>query len=115
MLVAIALYRDEHVLSSIAEGSQLRGIDVPTTQDDERNATDGSILMDRALELGRVMFSEDADMLSEAARRQRTQLHFAGLIHTNLQKARIGYYISELELICRACEQVEFENAVQYI
>ena len=113
--MAIALYMDEHIPASITEGLQFRGIDVLTAQDDSRVATDDSILLDRAMELGRVMFSEDADMLSEAARRQRACVHFSGLIHTNLQKARIGYYISELELICRACDFQEFANAVQYI
>ncbi len=68
-----------------------------------------------ASELGRVMFSEDADMLREAARRQRTGERFGGLIHTKLQKSRIGFFVDELELICKACELAEFENAVQYV
>jgi hypothetical protein len=37
-------------------------------------------LLDRAGELGRVLFSQDEDLLIEAARRQREGIHFAGVI-----------------------------------
>lgn len=93
----------------------MRGVSVLTAQEDGLTGTLDERLLSRAGELKRVMFSEDADMLCEAAKRQRSNVEFAGLIHTKLQKDRIGYYIAELELICKACEPGEFKNAVQYI
>lgn len=113
--MAISLYMDEHIPAALTEGLRLREVDVLTVQEDGKCGVDDASILDRALELQRVMFSEDDDMLIEVASRQRSTIPFSGLIHTTLYFRSIGECISELELICKACELAEFENAVQYI
>jgi predicted nuclease of predicted toxin-antitoxin system len=71
---------DEHVHRAITAGLRLRGVDVLTVQEDRQRNVDDSILLDRAAELQRIMFSQDEDLLAEAARRQRNGIPFSGVI-----------------------------------
>ena len=52
----------------------MRGIDVITAYEDGASDMDDSALLDRAGELGRALFTQDDDLLAEAARRQRKAL-----------------------------------------
>ena len=51
-------------------GLRLRDIDVLTVQEDDRSGISDTLLLDRATELQRVVFSQDQDFLIEAQRRQ---------------------------------------------
>jgi predicted nuclease of predicted toxin-antitoxin system len=59
--MSVALYMDEHVHRAITVGLRLRGMDVLTAQDDGQRNTPDNVLLDRAAELGRVLFSQDED------------------------------------------------------
>ena len=106
---------DEHIPAAITEELRLRDVDVLTVQEDGSNELEDPDLLDRAIVLGRIMFSEDADMLTEAAKRQRTGVDFGGLIHTKFRIVSIGQCVVELELICKVCEPAELKNSVQYL
>jgi len=69
---------DVHVPYAITTGLRLRGVDVLTAQEDGARRFLDAILLDRATTLGRVLFSQDEDLLSEAARRQYGGETFAG-------------------------------------
>jgi hypothetical protein len=69
---------DEHVPKPITVGLRVRGVDALTAQEDHHRATDDDILLDRAAELGRVMFSFDEDMLQIANQWQREGRNFTG-------------------------------------
>jgi predicted nuclease of predicted toxin-antitoxin system len=56
----------------VTEGLRLRGIDILTAQEDGAAQLLDPELLTRATELGRVFFTEDDDLLKEAARRQET-------------------------------------------
>ncbi|MBK8046010.1 MAG: DUF5615 family PIN-like protein [Anaerolineales bacterium] len=71
--MAISLYMDEHVHRSITIGLRLRSVDVVKVQEDGFRNTPDPLIMDRATTLGRVLFSQDDDMLVEAMRRQDTR------------------------------------------
>lgn len=60
---------DENVPRAITGGLRLRGVDVLTVQEDGRRGLDDPRVLDRATELGRVLFSQDEDLLVEARRR----------------------------------------------
>lgn len=83
--MTLAFYMDEHVPRPITVGLRLRGVDVLTAQEDEHRETDDAALLDRAAELGRVMFSFDADMLrrGNAAAAGRGLICWAGLCAPN--------------------------------
>ena len=68
--MTIALYMDEHVHRAITIGLRLRGIDVLTAQDDGRRQAPDNALLDRAKELGRVLFSQDEDLLPSTLPRE---------------------------------------------
>lgn len=83
-----------HVRAAITQALRKRGVAVITAQEDEERRLDDPDLLQRAADLGRVLFSQDEDLLAEASRRQRSGEHFAGLIYAH-QLGSIGRYIDE--------------------
>ena len=63
----VSLYMDQHVPRAITIGLRLRGIDVITAFEDDTGEMIDSELLDRAAEMGRVLFTQDDDLLTEAA------------------------------------------------
>jgi predicted nuclease of predicted toxin-antitoxin system len=106
---------DEHVHRAITSGLRLRGVDVLTTQDDGRRHAPDDVLLDRASDLRRVLFSQDEDLLAEATRRQREGLPFAGVIYGHQLTVTIGDCIRDLELIAKAGSPEEFAGRVEYL
>ena len=81
--MTLKLYMDEHVPSAITVGLRQRGVDVRTVQDDALLGASDVYLLDRAMELGRVMFTRDTDFLREANRRQRHDIAFCGVVYAH--------------------------------
>jgi hypothetical protein len=112
--VAISLYLDEHVHRAITIGLRLRGVDVLTVQEDGLTATPDPLLLDRALKLQRVSFSQDQDFLIEAHSRQNAAIPFAGIIYAR-QLLAVGVCIRDLEIIAKASHPEDFANHVEFI
>jgi hypothetical protein len=74
---------DEHVHRAITTSLRLRGVDVLTAQDDGRRHVPDHVLLDRATELLRILFSQDEDLLAEANHRQRELIPFAGVVYAH--------------------------------
>ena len=81
---------DVHVPAAIMRGLLLRGVDVLTAQLDGTTELEDPGLLDRATELGRVLFSQDDDLLAEAAKRQRSGKQFGGVIYAHQLGITIG-------------------------
>jgi len=113
--VSIALYMDEQVPKLITVGLRQRGVDVLTVQEDNRAGFPDLILLDRAAELERVIFSQDDDFLVEAHRRQTEGINFAGVIYAHQRNVSMGECVRDLELIAKACEPVDCTSRVQYL
>ena len=79
----IALYMDQHVPRAITTGLRLRGIDVLTAYEDGASELNDSALLDRASEFGRVLFTRDDDLFTEATRRQRETTPFLCVIYAH--------------------------------
>jgi len=60
--VSAGLYMDVPVPNAITHGLILRGVDVLTAQADGTTRLEDPALLDRATELGRVLFTEDEDL-----------------------------------------------------
>jgi predicted nuclease of predicted toxin-antitoxin system len=60
---------DENVPIAITEGLRMRGVDVLTVQEDGLTSFPDPVVFDRAIELQRIVFSQDQDFLAEAKRR----------------------------------------------
>ena len=67
----VSLYMDQDVPRAITIGLRLRGIDVITAFEGGSGEMIDSELLDRAAEMGRVLFTQDDDLLTEAAQRQK--------------------------------------------
>jgi hypothetical protein len=113
--MSVGLYMNVHICRQITEGLRQRGVDVLTAQEDGTTRLPDSELLDRATELGRVLFTEDRDLLREAARRQKTNEHFAGLIYVPQNRLPIGQCIQELELLAKVGEPEDFANQIIFL
>lgn len=113
--MTIALYMDEHIHSSITVGLRLRDVDVLTVQEDGRSGISDILLLDRATELQRVVFSQDQDFLIEAQRRQVEGISFAGVIYAQQRVVTIGDCVRDLEIIVKASSPEDLVNLVQFL
>jgi predicted nuclease of predicted toxin-antitoxin system len=113
--VSLKLYVDEHVASAITEGLRQRGVDVLTAQEDGQDGVDDPVLLDRATALGRVLFTQDTDLLAEGTRRQRTGEPFAGIVYAHQVRVTIGRCVQDLELLAGASHPGEFVGQVVYL
>jgi hypothetical protein len=65
--------------------------------------------------LRRVLFTQDDDLLSEAAKRQKNSIHFQGLIYAHQLRVSIGACVNDLEIIVKAAEPDELVNEVIFL
>ena len=72
-------------------------------------------LLDRATILGRVLFSQDEDLLAEATRRQRGGVFFAGVVYAHQLYITVGHCINDLELIVKVGNADDLVNRVQFL
>lgn len=113
--MAIAFYMDVHIPKAITVGLRIREVDVLTTQEDGRREADDATLLDRAFELGRVMFSFDADMLREATKHHQEGRYFCGVIFAHPTQISVGECIRDLEMIAKIGELNDVINKVSYL
>lgn len=113
--MTINLYMDENVPLPVTDGLRRRDVDVLTAPEDNRQGTPDPILLDRATELQRVMFTQDQDFLVEANRRQVEGVNFSGVIYAHQQNIDTGGCVRDLEIIAKVSEPEECANRVQYL
>ncbi len=111
----LRLLMDAHVPAAVSSALAARGVDVLTAQQDGSDAVPDSQLLKRATELGRVLFSQDKDLLSEATYCQRNGIHFGGVIYAHQLRITIGRCIDELELMAKVCDPPEIADDVKYL
>ena len=106
---------DVHVHYAITTGLRSRGVDVLTAQEDGTRRFSDPDLLDRATVLGRILFSQDEDLLREAAYRQERGEAFAGIVYAHQLYVSIGQCIQDLEFLAKAGEPEDFVNQVEYL
>jgi hypothetical protein len=106
---------DVHVRRAISVALVERGVDVLTAQADDGTERIDPDLLDRATALGRVLFSQDQDLLAEATKRQRDGIAFAGVIYAHQLYVTIGRCINDLELIAKVGNPEDLTNCVQFL
>jgi hypothetical protein len=110
----VRLYMDVHIRRVVTEQLRLRSVDVLTAQQDSTTEWEDKALLDRASELGRVLFTHDRDFLIIGAERQRGGIDFAGIIYAPMALS-IGQCVEDLELIVLASEPEEYTNQVKHL
>src|SRR6188508_247969 len=113
--MSVGLYMDHHVPRPITSGLRLRGVDVLTAAENGATLLPDPELLDRATSLGRVLFSQDQDLLAEARYRQAAGIPFAGVIYARQRRVSVGVCVHNLEIIALASEPSELQGQVLYL
>ena len=90
-------------------------MDVLTAQWDDTTRLPDPELLDQASALGRVLVSQDEDLLAEAAQWQRAGGEFAGLIYAHQRSITTARFIDDLELIALGVSSSEMINRVEFL
>jgi uncharacterized protein DUF5615 len=113
--MALSLYMDHHVPRPITNGLRLRGVDVLTAAEDGAAELEDPDLLDRAATRGRVLFSQDKDLLIEATRRQTEGVPFSGVIYAHQLQVSIGGCVRDLEQIATAADPADLRNQIIFL
>lgn len=111
----LKLYMDHHVPRAITVGLRLRQVDVITAYEDHAHELADPDLLDRATTAGRVLFTQDDDLLAEATKRQRGGGAFGGVIYAHQADVSIGQCVQDLALIAEAGSPADVTNRVIYL
>ncbi len=106
---------DVHVPATVTEGLRLRGVDVLTSQEDGTREINDEALLERASALGRLLFSQDRDLLRIATRWQQAGNGFPGIVFSPQIETSIGRLIEDLELLATCCLTEEVADRVTYL
>jgi hypothetical protein len=111
----LRLYMDHNVPGPITIGVRQCGIDVVTAEEDGITRLDDDLLLDRATSLGRVLFSQDKDLLAIAHQWQQAGHEFAGFAYAHQLRISIGQAVRDLDLLAKALEPDDMRNRVEYL
>jgi len=106
---------DHHIPRVITQGLRARGVDVLTAYEDGADRLTDSDLLDRAAQLGRVLFTQDYFFLAETARRQQAGVYFIGIIYPHPTHVNIGACIRDLEIIAKTCDAEDLFNRFEFL
>ncbi len=113
--MSVAFLMDVHVRWAVTAGLRLRGVDVVTAQEDGCAILDDGQLLDRAKALGRVLYSQDEDLLREAVHRQRNGIPFFGVVYAHQLRITDSTAINDLELIAKVYDPADMDNRIEYL
>ncbi|HLA96079.1 MAG TPA: DUF5615 family PIN-like protein [Pyrinomonadaceae bacterium] len=113
--MAVGIYMDVHIPRSVTNGLRLRGVIVVTAQEDGTATFDDSALLNRASELGMLLYTHDDDLLAEANEKIILGDHFTGVVFSHLLRSPIGRCIDDLELIAVSLDPLDLDSLVEFI
>ena len=106
---------DHHVPAAISAELRRRGIDVLTAQEDGSDQLDDDLLLERANQLGRVLFSQDRDLLRIANEQLVSGHDFNGLVYAHQLSITIGQAIRDLELLAQVLDPQDMRNCIEFL
>jgi hypothetical protein len=110
--MAVAILFDVHVDYAIAGQLRLRNVDVLTAKEIGADRMPDELLLSRASESGRLLFTHDIHLQAMA---ENWQLHgkpFGGLVFGHLMQISIGQCVNDLELIAKATDPPDWISAI---
>jgi predicted nuclease of predicted toxin-antitoxin system len=113
--LSVELYMDHHVHSAITAGLRSRGVDCVTAEEDGAAATADEQLLQRATDLGRVLYTNDSDLLVIAAQWSSSGRPFVGVVYAEQLRITIGQAIADLDLMATATDPEEWQSRVEYL
>jgi hypothetical protein len=106
---------DYHVHTAITEGLRRRGVDVITAHEDGAAEFDDERLLQRATQLGHVLFSQDKDLLTLTHQWLGAGIEFSGLVYAHQLSVTIGQAVRDLELIAKALDPPDMRNHIEFL
>ena len=113
--MTLAYYFDEHVPWAITHGVRTAGIEVLRVQDDSLRGVEDEPLLQRATDLGRVLFTQDDDFLAISAEWLRTGCTFPGIVYVHQDRLSYRERIAELIRLSREFSAEQMVNRVVYL
>ena len=113
--MSLGLYMDVHAPRPITRGLRRRGVDVLTAQEDGTARAPDPELLHRARELGRILFSQDEDLIVEAVKCQRTGEPFATVVFARQLDLSIGRCIADLEALAKAALPEDAQGQIIFL
>ena len=113
--MSFGLYMDVHVPLPITRGLRRHGLEVLTAQQDGTTRLSDPELLDRAATLGRLIFSQDEDLIAEAVRRQRSGEPFATVIFARQLDLSIGRCITDLETLAKSAQPEDGQGQIIFL
>lgn len=106
---------DQHIPGPITRGLRQRNIDVITAHEDGAAEFDDDVLLERATQLGCVLFSQDRDLLIIANQWLEAGRDFAGLIYAHQLNITIGRAVRDLELLAQVLDPEDMHNQIEFL
>ena len=106
---------DVHVPRAVTTALRLREIDVLTAQEDGAGEMVDSLLLQRAADLGRILVSQDDDLLKEGMRFLHEGRTFKGIVYSHQLRVTIGQMVQDLELIAKATCEEDWRGMIEYL
>jgi hypothetical protein len=106
---------DQHIPGPITTELRHRGIDVMTAHEDGAAELDDEVLLERAIHLGRVLFSQDRDLLIITHHWLETGREFSGLIYAHQLNITIGRAVRDLELLAQVLDPTDMHNHIEFL
>ena len=72
-------------------------------------------LLDRATALGRVLFTQDEDLLALAQQRLQTGQDFARVAYAHKLRIAIGQAVRDLEMLAKVLDPEDMRNRVEWL
>lgn len=113
--MSLAYYFDHHVPAAIRDGLRSKGIAVLTTEEDGAGRWSDERILERAAELGRLVFTQDCDFLAIAHQWMADGRPFPGVVYGHQLQVTIGGAIHDLELIAAVMAAHEMQSRVEYL
>ncbi len=111
----LRLFLDHNVHALVSQLLRERQVDVLTAFEAECHELADDRLLERATELGRVLFSHDDDLLREGTHRQRRGLPFTGVIYCHQDRLTLAQLVDQLELVARGSADDEMKDRVLFL
>lgn len=113
--MSVGLYMDHHVPAAITRGLRRCDVDVLTAEEDGAADWDDERLLERATHLGRIIFTQDDDLLAIGRQWQNSGREFAGIVYAHQLRITIGQAIRDLELIAKIMAIEEVISQIEFL
>jgi predicted nuclease of predicted toxin-antitoxin system len=113
--MSLGLYMDVHAPQPITRGLRRLKVDVLTAQEDGTARASDPNLLRRARELGRILFSQDEDLIVEAVKCQRAGEPFATVVFARQMDLSIGRCIADLEALAKAALPEDAQGQIIFL